>query len=168
LAGDGWSVSRQIVLVGLLAALPHCTGAQEPVPPKAPSLLVQASLSTAGPYGENWYLTLTPDGGISLQVFYSTNPSGNLMARFTGAGENLETLRKAIEAARFFDLPAEISPKSAPLHRPHFRLDITLSGRQHQVSLYDPGQLQNDDRARRFLVVWNRLFESLPLKPSWK
>jgi hypothetical protein len=142
--------------------------AQPAAQQNAPVLLVKASLSTAGPYGEGWYLTLTPDGDVALQVFYSTNPSGSLMARFTVAEERIDDLRRTIDAERFFDLPTEVSPKTRAFHRPDFRLDVTVSGRQHKVSLYDPGELTKDDAARRFLVVWGRLFEGLPLKPSWK
>lgn len=161
-------MTRRLVPVVVFALTAFSARAQPAAQQNVPVLLVKASLSTAGPYGESWYLTLTPDADVGLQVFYSTRPSGSLMARFTVAEESVDALRKTIEAERFFELPTQISPKTRAFHRPDFRLDITVLGRQHKVSLYDPEQLTKDDGARRFLVVWGRLFEGLPLRPSWK
>lgn len=129
--------------------------------------LVQALISTAGPYGQNWYLTLTPDAEVSLQVFYNHNPSGTLLARFQLGQAHLEGLRGTLQSERFFDLPASIAPTESPLHMPDLRLAVTLDGRTHKVNLYNPSALTKDTNAKRFLASWNRLFEALPLRPSW-
>ena len=152
------------VLLGLLAGPVHAG----PNPSAdAADLLVEASLSTAGPYGELWILRLTPNGDIFLRVHYALNPSGSLMAEFDVTDEHLASLRKAIESERFFELPEEISPEAVALHEPDFRLEITVGHRKHKVELYDPVQLKSDANARRFLTVWAELFKSVPLKPSW-
>jgi hypothetical protein len=143
--------------------LGSAAGAEE----KPAGLVVEAWVSTAGPYGESWDLKLTPGGEIALQVFYSINPSGSLMARFSLSDERVAGIRKAIESERFFELPVEIAPPTAPLHQPDLRLDVWVSGGHHKVALYDPDQLPSDPNARRFLTVWKRLYEGLPIKPSW-
>ncbi len=134
---------------------------------KPVALVVEAWISTAGPYGESWDLRLTPSGEISLRVNYMITPSGNLMARFSLSADQVAGIRKVIESERFFDMPAKIFPATLPLHRPALRLDVWLDGKHHRVALYDPDQLKADPNVRRFLTVWKRLFESLPIRPSW-
>jgi len=135
--------------------------------PSAPPLFLQASISTAGPYGESWYLTLAPSGEVSLQVFYSKSPSGSLLARFSLSEEQALTIRKACESQTFFALPSDLTPPQRAFHRPHLQLDIHLAGRHHKVSLYDPAALKGQAATSRFLAVWNSVFEQLPLRPSW-
>lgn len=89
------------------------------------------------------------------------------MAKFTMHDEYMNALREAIVSERFFDLPKEISPESRSFHQPDLRLEVTLGGRKQKVLLYDPNELKDDPNAQRFLKVWTRLFEGLPLKPSW-
>ena len=134
---------------------------------KPVALVVEAWISTAGPYGESWDLRLTPSGEISLRVNYMITPSGNLMARFTLSAEQIAGIRKAIESERFFELPAKVFPATVPLHRPALRLDVWLGDRRHSVQLYDPDQQKADPNVRRFLAVWRGLFELLPIRPSW-
>jgi hypothetical protein len=117
-------------------------------------------------------LRLTPNGDVFLRVHYSTNPSGSVMAEFDVTDEHMARLRKAIDEERFFDLPAEIAPEAAPLHQPDLHLEITLGGRKHKVQkhkvqLYDPAAVKQSSNKRRFLAVWARLYEALPLKPTW-
>jgi hypothetical protein len=126
-------------------------------------LVVEAWISTAGPYGESWDLKLTPGGEVALQVYY---PSGSLLAQFRLSDAQVADLRKALESQRFFELPAEIAPKTSLLHQPDLRIAVWLGGKRHKVALYDPGQLEADANARRFLVLWRRLFDGLPIKPS--
>ena len=148
----------------VLMPLAPAAGAQDP---GAPPLFVRASVTTAGPYGESWHLTLAPDGAVSLQVSYRTNPSGNLTARFQLSGERVEAVRSASEAQHFLDLPAELEPEVVQFHRPHLKLEFHLDGRHHEVSLYDPPALKSHAAARRFLEVWETVFAGLPIKPSW-
>jgi hypothetical protein len=132
---------------------------------KPVALVVEAWISTAGPYGESWDLRLTPSGEVSLRVNYMTAPSGSLMARFTLSSEQVAGIRTAIESQRFFEIPAKVFPATVPLHRPALRLDVWLGDRHHSVQLYDPDQQKADPNAGRFLGVWRRLFELLPLRP---
>ncbi len=136
-------------------------------PPSAPPLFLQASVSTAGPYGEGWYLTLAPSGEVSLQVFYSKSPSGSLLARFSLSEQQTLAIRKACDSQDFFGLPSDLAPPQGAFHRPHLQLDIHFGGRHHKVSLYDPAGLKGQAGTGRFLAVWNSVFEALPLRPSW-
>jgi hypothetical protein len=102
---------------------------------KASDLWAEAWLSTAGPYGEGWTLRLTPNGNVFLRVFYMGTPSGNLMADFDVRDEHEDRVRAAIKTQQFFELPADISPKTAMLHLPDFTLDVSLGGRRHKVRL---------------------------------
>jgi hypothetical protein len=134
---------------------------------KPVGLVVEAWVSTAGPYGQSWNLKIVPSGEAALQVFYMSAPSGTLMARFSLSAQQLAGIRSVVETERFFELPAKISPTATPMHRPAFRLDVWLEGRHHTVALYDPGQLEADAKASRFFAVWKQLYQDLPIKPSW-
>jgi hypothetical protein len=135
-------------------------------PREAPGLVIEAYLSTAGPYGEGWSFTLTPSGDVALEVFFG-EPSGSLMARLHMPDKYVDDLRQTIESEHFFDLPAEISAKMVPLHQPDFRLTIILGQRKHKVSLYDPEHIKTDPNVERFLKIWRQMFQPMPVKPSW-
>ena len=155
-------MTRLVFLLALLTVVPE----QKPATHRAPDLLIEGWLSTAGPYGESWWYTLTPGGSVSLHVDYILNPSGSLMAEFHVSDEDVARVRKAIETERFLELPEKISAEMVELHRPDYRLTITLGGRRAQVSLYDPAQIKSDPRTARFLKVWNEMYRCLPVKPS--
>lgn len=154
-----------VALACLAAADVTRAGAEEA--PGASPLFLKASISTAGPYGEGWYLTLAPDGEVSLQVFYSSNPSGSLLARFNLSQDKVLALRKACDSQDFFGLPSELTPLQRHFHRPNLGLEIHLGGRHHRVSLYDPAALEGRTTTARFLTVWKSVFDGLPLRPSW-
>jgi hypothetical protein len=130
-------------------------------------LVVESWVSTAGPYGQSWTLRIAPSGEASLHVLYMASPTGTLLATFSLSAEHLADIRKAVETERFFELPANIAPKSLPMHRPALRLDIWLEGKQHTVEVYDPAQFDGDVNASHFFAVWKKLYENLPIKPSW-
>ena len=152
-------------LATLAMAIP--TGSTQKEEPAPSAFLVKASISTAGPYGESWYLTLAPDGEANLQIFYSTSPSGTLLARFRLSGEDVLAVRETLESEDFFALPPELAPSEVHMHRPRLVVEVYLGGRHHTVSLYDPEKLESLPTTHRFLAVWQRIFEALPLKPSW-
>lgn len=150
------------LLIAADVQLATCGDAPSPAP-----LFLQASISTAGPYGQGWYLTLAPGGEVTLQVFYNQSPSGNLLGRFSLSEQQSLAIRKACDAQDFFGLPADLTPRPQAFHRPHLQLTIHLGGRHHKVSLYDPAELKGQAATLRFLAVWASVFEGLPLKPSW-
>jgi hypothetical protein len=165
-----------IVLAGLATVIPgdprantaYAGSSPSPTPLSPPTdLYVEATVSTAGPYGELWVLRVTPGGDALLHTYYSASPSGSLMAEFSLSDESVDKLRAAIESERFFELPADISPRVSPLHQPDLQMEITLGGRKRKVRVYDPGQLKGDQGVKRFMAVWTRLYEGLPLKPTW-
>jgi len=153
-----------VAAVAILTAISpaHAGQGEEPA-----LLFVKASISTAGPYGERWYLTLAPDGEANLQVFYRTNPSGTLLARFSLSEEYVLAVRETVASEEFFALPPELAPSQSRFHQPHLILDVYLGGRHHNVSLYDPEALEEQPSSNRFLAVWRRVFEALPYRPSW-
>jgi hypothetical protein len=134
---------------------------------QAPPVSVRAWVSTAGPYGESWELTIDPKGTASLEIGYMLNPLGRISGEFHLTLEALDTIRKAIANERFFELPPNIAPETVPIHAPDLKLTVTISDRTHEVRLYDPEELPADPRVKRFLAVWNQAFASVPLKPRW-
>jgi hypothetical protein len=114
-----------------------------------------------------WELNLKADGEVSLEISYMLSPSGNMSGEFVVPPEGLEGLRLAIETEKFMELPREIGPEPVPLHRPDLRLSITLGAKAHEVRVYDPAQLEDDARVRRFLAVWRQAFAMVPLRPEW-
>ena len=134
----------------------------------APTLpIVKASVSTAGPYGESWYLTLTPEGQVSLQVFYSSRPSGNLLANFNLGEKQVVAIKDALEASEFFELPPKLEPTQVAMHRPNLTIEVFLGAQHRTVNLYDPEALESEPTTARFLSVWEAIFEGLPFQPSW-
>ncbi len=155
-----------VAAVATLATI-STASARQGEEPASSLLLVKASISTAGPYGESWYLTLAPDGEVNLQVFYSTSPSGTLLARFSLSDEHVLAVRETVASEEFFALPPELAPSQRLFHQPRLILDVYLGGGHHRVSLYDPEALKNQPSSNRFLAVWRRVFEALPFSPSW-
>lgn len=150
-----------VLSVGLLIG----AGLASAEPPGA--LVVRAYVSTAGPYGESWELNLKADRKVSLEILYMLNPLGRMSGEFIVSPEQVEGLRNAIAAEQFMELPSEIWPGAAPLHRPDLRLSVTLGDKAHKVALYDPDQFKDDVRVRRFLSVWRQAFAMVPLRPKW-
>jgi hypothetical protein len=161
------SVTRfaSAVVVLLWLVFPHALFAA--APSDSPSLRVAAWVSTAGPYGPLWDLTLAPDGTANREILYPLDPSGELKGHFQLSDEALGALRSAVETERFFDLPAELAPAMSPLHMPDLRLEVWLGAKHHKVTLYSPEQIKRRPTTVRFLRVWNKLFGRLPVKPAW-
>ena len=76
-------------------------------------------------------------------------------------------IREALVTEKFFDLPSEITPKETHFHRPGMTIAVDLAGRHHAVRVYDPERLGDRPELARFFAVWAKVFEGLPLKPSW-
>jgi hypothetical protein len=130
-------------------------------------LFLRASVSTAGPYGEAWSLTITFRGEASLEVMYMLQPSGSLLGRFTVTDKHLASIAAAIDKEQFFALPGKISAERIALHQPDLELEVTVGTATHKVRLYDPQELADDRRTKQFLSVWERVFEAFPIKPKW-
>ncbi len=161
-------VSSSLLIVAFLLCGGSTVEPQSEGPATSSRLFVQASLSTAGPYGQNWYLTLAPDGRLWVEVFFSIDPQGSLIGNFSLTEENMKNLRDAVHTAGFFSLPKEILPSSpVPLHMPDFRMEIELGDQSRKVSLYSPKDLKGSIEAKRFLDLWQKLIAPLPFKPTW-
>jgi hypothetical protein len=153
----------RFVLIAALLTL----GVEVAAAGEKPPVVVTAFMSTAGPYGESWVLTMTPDGRVSLTVLYMGSPGGSLMARFDLDDAAIVAVYKAITSERFFDLPPKLEPKVLPLHKPSLQLDVRVGSTHHNVNLYDPQPLGKDISVERFRKVWNAVFATIPLKPVW-
>ena len=135
--------------------------------PQDERLSVEASVSTAGPHGQSWQLKLSPDGAAELEIRYMQNPLGSLKGKFKASRERIAAVRAILAQERFYDLPATISPKAVALHQPDLKLKVTIGEKAYNARLYAPNDLTSDDRARRFLAIWNTAFAQVPLQPSW-
>jgi len=152
------AISLVLSLLSALAA--HQVSAN----PSGDPLVVEAWLSTAGPYGDVWSAKLAADGRLQLQVLRT---SGEVNGVFQLTGIQMANLRSVIHAQSFFKLPAQITPTTVALHEPDFRLEVKSGGHVHKVALYSPEDLAKDINARRFLEVWKAVFAPLPVKPAW-
>lgn len=135
--------------------------------PQQEQMSIEASMSTTGPQGQSWQLKLLSDGAAELEIRYLKNPLGSLKGRFKAAKERIEAVRAIIAQERFYDLPANISPQPVALHQPDLKLKVTVGEKAYNTRLYAPNDLKSDDRARRFLAIWNTAFAQIPLQPSW-
>lgn len=153
---------QSVTIAALLTFAAGTAAAEEP-----PPVIVTAFMSTAGPYGESWVLTMTPEGRASLTVHYLGNPSGSLMAHFELGDKAIEAIRKVVASEGFFAIPAKLAPKISAFHKPALQLDVRVGSTHHNVNLYDPAQLGKDASAERFRQVWNAVFAAIPIKPEW-
>jgi hypothetical protein len=141
----------------------------EPAQPAAAESLkgplqIKMWLATAGPYGEVWTAELDGSGAVALRIFYQ---SGKVEGAFQLGASQVASIRRSVEDADFFELPADIGPEVAPLHMPDFRLEVQDNARNHKVALYNPADAKGSAKVKRFLSVWNAIFGCLPIKPSW-
>jgi hypothetical protein len=147
------------------AASLQADGSQAKV--EAPTLTVQASGLTRGPYGERWEFNIAADGAVDLKVGYMLSGAGSLQGQFGPAKHRVEAVRAAVLKERFMDLPSDLSPEMVALHMPDLRLSISFGEQTHKVRIYSPDQMGKDPRARRFLAVWRAVFQHVPIRPSW-
>ena len=89
------------------------------------------------------------------------------MAHFELGDKGIEAIRKAVTSERYFEIPAKLAPKSVAIHMPALQLDVRVGRTHHNVNIYDPAQLGKDKSVERFRQVWNAVFASIPLKPTW-
>jgi hypothetical protein len=168
---------RLLMLLAMPVCLPATSAFADPSsvsqprgsqPRRTPTFtVIKATVSTAGPYGDSWYVTILPDGEASLKVYYSVGSSGSILGRFSLPDERIEDIARSIETEGFFTLPAEFGPQSAPLHQPDLWLEIAVGDKRRKVNLYDPDQIATDPRAKRLLAIWDQVFGGLPFKPKW-
>jgi hypothetical protein len=83
---------------------------------------------------------------------------------FTVASKDRSAISKAIEAAKFFDLPEYLGPSAVPLHGPENTLQIEFDGRVRRVSLHDPSTAGGPETAR-FKRAWNTVVALSPVRP---
>jgi len=140
---------------------PSCTAKSA-----VPDIAFEAEVTTAGPYGEHWTVTLEYGEEASVAIHWTFHTPGHLTGTFLIEPQEVA---KAADAAQFASLPQWIdNDRPAPLHQPDLRLDLQVNCRRHEVHLYDPARVENRGQVERFMAVWNAIFRQLPVQPKWK
>lgn len=129
----------------------------------APSLRVRA---VAGIGEELWVVEMAADGSVDLELTHLYKRDKDLKRSFGPSDARIGAVRRALESAEFLKLPANIIRKLVTVDATGLRLAVTAGKSSHEVYLYEPEELVRDKRAKRFLSVWNALFDSLPIRPS--
>ncbi len=159
------SVSRQ----ASQADQPLCQLAAQPP-------VLEFRLSTAGPYGETWRVTLREfselppeDPWVEVCVdFHSFAPSGRAQASFLLSAERYREVLAALDDAKFHELPEVISQPKVALHMPSLEIVDRRQDTPRSVELYNPTELTGRLEVPRFMRVWDSLFNQLPLSTKWK
>jgi len=154
-------VSAHLAVAALLLAVPGPGAGSEF------AISARAKALTAGPYGESWTLSVPVEGDATLEVNFMLDRMGRAFGEFLVSEERRKALLQAVHDERFMELPTDVSPQYATVHAPDLRLKITLAGTSHEVKLYDPDKLRDDERALRFLAVWKAAFDIVPWEPEW-
>jgi hypothetical protein len=79
------------------------------------------------------------------------------------APEDRVAIAKAVEDARFFELPEYIGPQTIPMHGPENRLHVDVDGRLRKVRLHDPAS-QRGPQVERFKRVRAAVIRSSRIK----
>jgi nicotinic acid mononucleotide adenylyltransferase len=150
---------RTVLLVGVALASSQGTALQ----PERTAVVVKAWSSTAGPYGAWWALEIGADGAASVTRWRGADEAGQ-ERHFTVAPKDRSAIMKAVEDAKFFDLPEYLGPSAVPLHGPENALQIESDGRVRRVTLHDPST-ERGAEVERFKRAWNAVVKLSSLKP---
>jgi hypothetical protein len=150
---------RTLFLVAIVLASSQGTALQ----PERTGVVVEAWSSTAGPYGVLWTLEIGVDGAASVTRWSSPGEAGQ-ERHFMVAPKDRSLIMKAVEDAKFFELPAYLGPSLVPLHGPENTLQIEVDGRARKVSLHDPST-ERGAEVERFKRAWNVVVGLSPIKP---
>ena len=124
---------------------------------------MKAWSSTAGPYGALWALEIEANGAAS--VTHWRGPVEPAQERhFTVAPKDRSAITKAVEEAKFFELPEHLGPSEVPLHGPENTLHIEFDGRVRRVVLFDPSR-ERGPEVERFKRAWNAVAALSPIRP---
>ena len=159
-----WMLSLLPIYFGLS---PSRLEAECPPTDPPPNIVVEASISTAGPYGEFWEVSIDPEGELHLVVLYMTDPLGHFCGEFHVGKARLEELQHKVNSSSYFDLPEQIEPTEVPFHAPDLRLMVKHNGQEKSVALYNPDAVLEGPQKTRFMEIWNAVFAMLPVKPKW-
>ena len=131
--------------------------------PQRTAVVVNAWSSTAGPYGALWILEIRANGAASVTRWGGPDEARQ-ERHFTVAPKDGLVITKAVEDAKFFELPEYLGPSTVPLHGPENTLQIEFDGRVRKVHLYDPST-ERGAEVERFKRAWNAVVKLSPLKP---
>lgn len=150
---------RLVFLVAIALASSQPTAVQ----PKRTAVFVKAWSGTAGPDGVTWALEIGADGAGRVSYWRGPGETG-LERRFTVTPKERALLTKAVDSAKFFELPEYLGPATPPLHGPENVLQIELDGRSRKVRLHDPSTRQGA-QVERFKRAWDAIVDLSPIKP---
>jgi hypothetical protein len=150
---------RTVFPVAIALALSQGT----PLQPERTAVSVNAWSSTAGPYGVLWALEIGTNGAASVTRWLGPGEAGQ-ERHFTVTPKDRLAITKAVEDAKFFDLPEYLGPSTVPLHGPENTLQIEFDGRVRKVFLHDPST-ERGPEVERFKRAWNAVVALSPVKP---
>ncbi|ODU00385.1 MAG: hypothetical protein ABS79_03475 [Planctomycetes bacterium SCN 63-9] len=142
--------------------------------------LIPASFKIVARYGagystwKSWRHTITGDGNVVKEVFSIKKTrilgDGNVVKNVFGLGttkeetklpeDDLRALIAKIEEADFFTLRKRYT--HGVTDNPTLILTITLDRKAHEVMVYAPGFLRDDQEVKRFLKVWSEVLRKVP------
>ena len=150
---------RLVFLVAIALASTQATAVQ----PKRTAVFVKAWSGTAGPYGVTWALEIGADGAGRVTYWRGPGEAG-LERHFTVAPKERSLITKAVDGAKFFELPVYLGPSTIPLHGPENVLLIELDGWSRKVRLHDPSTRRGAE-VERFKRAWDAVVGLSPIKP---
>lgn len=160
---------KAAILASLLAVSTCSVLAADPAPCVKPrdnvplSILFFVSRGTS----DSWHGDLTTEGNLYIKA-YSGFASGSVMGHFRVGPEKLRSLREAMDKSKFFDLPGEIQPARRMIHAPMAVIEVRDGSSLCRIQLIDPPELIDDPRAARFRMVWNEIWDMIPIRPTWE
>lgn len=108
-----------------------------------------------------WKVTVTADGkalkGLPHAWVDNGTPSEKIL---TLTAKDVRDLLTAVRASRFFTLKGLYAYACTDESR--LILQVTLNGDVHEVEVYAPGQLKDNDGVKKFLEVWNEVLRKVP------
>jgi hypothetical protein len=128
------------------------------------TMRIEAAFYTNGTYGDLYKLMLPGGDGVELEVVSFLSPMGKVSGSYFADSVKVRALAEAIVIHQFSALPSRISTKNpVPFHAPEYRLSVTLDGKTHRVLLVAPQFKSQTEEAKRFVAVWNAVFELVPV-----
>ena len=125
--------------------------------------IIRAASLTNGSFGRIWELTI--ERGNSGSVRTVSGPGEKpTERRFTLLPTQRQAISRAVDEAKFAELPERLGPDTVQLDGPENWLEIESGNRVHRVRLDDPRSAKGSD-VERFRRVWRAVVEVSPITP---
>jgi hypothetical protein len=154
-----------VALVAMCSVMSIATHAQDRGEAAASTVVIDASVRTAGPYGETWYLLVTGDGRAFFEYASLRTPMGSVSGKFLVDPAAIRRVQEQAQSTQFSSLPKALEPSPVPMHAPDYRLKVRIGDEVPSVRVYAPKELQDTAALQRFWSVWNMAWSLVPLRP---